>query len=174
MSDKEDIRRIRDDRLDNVYKVLSDLVRHEDERLSDTYNIFILVQTILLAGLIQLNTLDQTLYSSNHVLLLLKNILPLAGTLLNINGLYSFHKRLEAMGFWKERIYRIEADSDFISEQYGGGLDIFTARKAHLEKKHSKYPGLIIGILKYQRYYMGILFLIVWILALGAQLYSYR
>ncbi len=167
--EKEDLRQVRD----NVYKILSDLVRHEDERLSDTYNIFILVQTILLAGLLQLYTLDQSLYSSNYVLLFLKNILPLAGTLLNINGLYSLYKRLEAMGFWNERLYRLEADSDFIGEQYGGRLDIFTARKAYLKKDYSKYPRIIAGILKYQRYFMGVLFLIIWILALGAQLYSF-
>ncbi len=173
MADKEDTRRIWDDRLDNVYTVLSDLVMHEDERFTDTINISVLVQTILFAGLIQLNTLDQSLYSSNHVLLLLKNILPLVGTLLCINALYLFHIRMEAMSFWRKQIYRIEADSGFISEQYGEGLNIHTSRKAHLEKKHSKYPGLIVDILKYERYFMPILFLISWILILGAQLYSY-
>jgi hypothetical protein len=173
MSDKEDIRRIRDERVDNVYTILSDLVMHEDERFTDTINISVLVQTILLAGLIQLNTLDQSPYLNNHVLLLLKNLLPLVGTLLCINALYLFHRRIEAMSFWKDQIYRIEADNGFIGEQYGGGLNIHTLRKAHREKKRSTYPRLINDTLKYQRYFMPILFLITWVLILGYQLYSY-
>jgi hypothetical protein len=172
MSDEEDIRRIRDDRVDNVYTILSDLVMHEDERFTDTINISVLVQTILLAGLIQLNTLDPGLYLNNNVLLLVKNVLPLVGTLLCINALYLFHRRIEAMSFWKEQIYRIEADSGFTGEQYGGGLNIHTSRREHIEKKRSKYPRLINDTLKYQRYFMPILFLITWILILGYQLYS--
>ena len=172
MSDKEDIKRIRDDRVDNVYTILSDLVMHEDERFTDTVNISVLVQTILLAGLIQLNAMDPGLYLNNNMLLLLKNILPLVGTLLCINALYLFHRRMEAMSFWKEQIYRIEAYSGFIGEQYGGGLNIHTSRKAHIEKKRSMYPRLINDTLKYQRYFMPILFLITWILILGYQLYS--
>jgi hypothetical protein len=173
MSDKEDIKRIRDDRVDNVYTILSDLVMHEDERFTDTVNISVLVQTILLAGLIQLNTLDLGMYLNNDMLLLLKNILPLVGTLLCINALYLFYRRMEAMSFWKERLYRIEAGSGFAGEQYGGGLDIHTLRKAHLEKKRSMYPCFINDALNYQRYFMPILFLISWILVLGYQLYSY-
>jgi hypothetical protein len=169
MSDEEDIRRERAERLHNVFIVLSDQLRHEDERLSDTYNIFVLVQTILFAALIQLNTLTQSLYSNNAILHLMKNIIPITGTLLCLNGLYSIHRRVEAMSFWKEKLYQIEADSNYVS----GNLDIYTARKMHLEKKHSKYPGFIFGILNYQRYYIGILFLIGWILALIVQLYSY-
>ena len=169
MSNEEDMRRERSRMLHNVYVVLSDQLRHEDERLSDTYNIFVLVQTILFAALIQLNTLGQGVYSNNSILLLMKNIIPLTGTLLCLNGLYSIHRRVEAMSFWKEKLRRIEADSGFLS----GGLDIYTARDVHLEKKHSRYPGFIFGILNYQRYYIGILFLIGWILALIVQLYSY-
>jgi hypothetical protein len=77
------------------------------------------------------------------------------------------------MSFWKEQIYRIEANSGFIGEQYGVGMNIHTSRKAHLEKKRSRYPHLINDTLKYQRYFMPILFLITWILILGYQLYSY-
>lgn len=168
---EEDARRSLDARLDNIYKVLADLVMQEDERYTDSLNIFILVQTIFLAGLLQLNMLDRNLFSSNQVLLLVKTILPLLGTLLCINALYSFHRRIEAMGYWRACIYRIEADSDFIGGQYGNGLDIFTSRKAHLVKKRSKYPGLLFDTLKYQRYFMPLSFLIVWILILGAQLY---
>jgi hypothetical protein len=173
MSEKDDIRLVRMERLDNIYKVLTDLVRHEDERAADVLNISVLVQTILLAGLIQLNMQDQSLFSNNPALLLFKNILPLLGTLLSIYGFYGFYRRLETIGFWKEQIYRVEADSDFISEQYGRGLDVFTARRAYLENKRSRYPGIILSVLKYQRYFMELLFLLIWVLILGAQLYSY-
>ena len=173
MSEKDDIRLVRMERLDNIYKILTDLVRHEDERVADVLNISVLVQTILLAGIIQLNMLDPSIYSNNLVLRLIKDILPLAGALLSIYGFLAFHRRIETIGFWKEQIYRVEADSDFISEQYGQGLDIFTARKAYLENKRSRYPGIILDILKYQRYFMELLFMIVWILILGAQLYPY-
>ena len=173
MSEKDDIRLVRMERLDNIYKILTDLLRHEDERIADVLNISVLVQTILLAGLIQLNMLDKSVYSSNPVLLLIKNILPLIGVLLSIYGFFAFHRRVETMGFWKRQIYRVEADSDFVSEQYGRGLDIFTARKAFLENKRSQYPGIILGLLKYQRYFMELLFSLIWILILGAQLYSY-
>jgi hypothetical protein len=169
----EDTRRSLDARLDNIYKVLADLVMQEDERYTDSLNIFILVQTIFFAGLIQLNMLDKSQFSSNQVLFLVKTILPLLGTLLCINAIYSFHRRIGAIGYWKACLYRIEADSDFIGGQYGKGLDIFTSRKAHLVKKHSKYPGLLFNILKYQRYFMPLAFLIIWMLILGAQLFSY-
>ncbi len=151
--------------------MLSDLMMHEDERFSDALNVFVLVQAILFAGLIQLNTLDQALYSRNPLLLLLKNILPLLGTLLCIYGLSAFHKRIRAMKFWRERIYRIEADEDLFCEQYGRGLDIHTARRALLEKERSKYPGFIARILNYQRYFLAILFLIFWLMILGSQFF---
>src|SRR5208337_3828919 len=174
MPEKEDVKRMRNERLESVYRILSDLMMHEDERYSDALNITVLVHAILFAGLIQLNTLDQNLYSRNPELLLLKNILPLLGTLLSVYGLYAFNRRLDAMGFWIERIYRIEADEDFVNAQFGKDLDIYSARKVQLEKKRSKYPGFILIILKYRRHYLAILFLIFWILILGAQLYSYR
>lgn len=154
---------------ENVYRVLSDLMMHEDERFTDTLNIFVLVQTIIFAGFIQLNTLDPSVFSNNHVLLFLKNILPLVATLLCINGIYSFHRRVGAMKFWKAQIYRLEAE-DFISEHYGAGLDIHIARKASLEEKHSKYPRFIFNLLGYQRYFMALLFLALWILILVSQI----
>lgn len=170
MSEKEEIRRIRHERLENIYRVLSELLMHEDERITDTLNIFVLVQTIFFAGFIQLNVLDKNLYSSNLMLLLMKNILPLLGALLSLNGIYAFYKRIDTMNFWRKRIYEIESDEDYIGEEHGKGLDIHTARKAYLEIKRSRYPGFINNILKYQRYYMAIVFLLVWILILVSQL----
>jgi hypothetical protein len=169
MSEGDDTGRIRQEHLENVYKVLSDLMMNEDERFTDTLNIFVLVQTIIFAGFIQLNTLDQSLFSNNHVLLFLKNILPLIATLLCINGIYSFHRRVEAMKFWKAQIYRLEAE-ELIGEQYGKGLDIHIARKVNLEKKHSKYPRFIFDLLGYQRYFMAVVFLALWILILVSQI----
>ncbi len=171
MSEKAEIRQIRHERLENIYRVLSDLMMNEDERITDILNIFVLVETIIFAGFLQLSMLDKSMYSSNSMLLLIKNVLPLLGALLSINGIYSLYKRIETMNFWKARIYQIEADEDYIGEQSSKGLDIHTARKAYLEKKHSRRPGFINYILKYQRYYMAILFLLVWIIILIYQFY---
>lgn len=173
MSDEDDTRRIRIERLDSVYRILFDQVRHEDERLTGSYNILVLVQSILLAGLVPLNTLDKSLFSSNILLILIKSLLPVFGILLCFNSLFAIHRRVEAMNFWTNQIYRIEADGDFANERYDGELGIFTARRAYLEKKFSKYAVINAGILEFQRYFIGVLFLIVWILVLAAQLYSY-
>ncbi len=173
MSDEDVTRRIRIERLDSVYRILFDQVRHEDERLTGSYNLLVLVQSILLAGLVPLNTLNKSLYSSNVLLLLIKGLLPVFGILLCINSLFAIHRRVEAMKFWADQIYRIEADGNFVNERYDGGLCIFTARRAHMEKKLTRYPIINLAILEFQRYFIGILFLIVWILALTAQLYSY-
>ncbi len=169
MPEIDDTRRIRHEHLETVYRVLSDLMMHEDERFTDTLNIFVLVQTIIFAGFIQLNTLDQSLFSNNHILLFLKNILPLVGTLLCINGIYSFHRRMAAMKFWRAQIYRMEA-GELNSEQYRIGLGIHMARKMDLEKKHSNYPRFILKILGYQRYFMAVVFLSLWILISVSQI----
>ncbi len=163
---RDENRRIRHERLQNVYKIIADLYRHEDERLSDTFNIVTLIQTILLAGFLQLSLIDPAVLVRNEMLQLLKLVLPCMGVFLSLLGLYAFHRRVEAMQYWMRSACQVEEDEDFwltYNDARDAGLDIFTTRMQHLEKHKSKYPGFIARLLKYQRYYMGIIFLSQWV-----------
>jgi hypothetical protein len=166
----DELRRIRHDRLQNVYKIIADLYRHEDERLTDLVNIMALLQTIILAGFLQLSLIDPSLLARDEMLHLLKFVLPFIGVVLCLIALYSFHRRIEAMQYWIGRAGRVEKDEDFwllYDEAGDADLDIFTARQRHLKKRKSKYPGFVVWLLKYQRYYLPLLFLSQWVLVAG-------
>jgi hypothetical protein len=163
----DELRRIRHDRLQNAYKIIADLYRHEDERLTDLVNIMALLQTIILAGFLQLSLIDPGMLARDEMLQLLKFVLPFIGIFLCITALYSFHRRIEAMQYWIASAGRVEKDEDFwlsYDEARDADLDLFTARQRHLKKHKSKYPGPIAWILKYQRYYLPLLFLSQWVL----------
>ncbi len=156
----------------SVYKILSDLLMNDDERFTDSLNIFVVLQAIIFAGYIQLDTLDQNLVLHNRILTLLKYALPFIGAMLCLNALYAFHRRVSAMKFWRKMIYKVEHDEDFICGQYGRELDIYSSRKRYMDKKHKHYPKLILYLLKYQRYFLAIVFFVVWLLILIYQIIS--
>lgn len=170
--DADETRRARHERLLSVYKILSDLLMTDDERFTDSLNIFVVLQAIIFAGYIQLDALDQNLVAHSRILSLLKYALPFIGAMLCLNALYAFHRRVSAMKFWRKMIYKVEHDEDFICGQYGRELDIYTSRKRYLDKKHADYPKFILRILKYQRYFIAALFFSVWILILIYQIIS--
>ncbi len=166
----DELRQIRHDRLQNVYKIIADFYRHEDERYADSVNIMALLQTIILAGFLQLSLIDPGVLARDEMLLLLKFVLPCIGVVLCLIALYAFHRRIEAMQYWIGCASRVEKDEDFwlsYDEAWDADLDIFTARQRHLKKHKSKYPGPIAWLLKYQRYYLGLLFLSQWVLVVG-------
>ena len=166
----DELRRIRYDRLRNVYKIITDLYRHEDERYADSVNIVALLQTIILAGFLQLSLIDPAVLARDEMLQVLRILLPCIGIFLCIIALYSFHRRIEAMQYWLRCASRVEQDDDFwqgYHDERDRDLDLFTARMSHLAKHKSKYPGLIAWLLKFQRYYLPLLFLLQWILVVG-------
>lgn len=166
----DELRRIRHGRLQNVYSVIADLYRHEDERYTDSLNIMALLQTIIFAGFLQLSLIDPSMLARDEILQLLKFVLPCIGVFLCFNALYAFHRRIEAMQYWIGCAGRVENDEDFwltYDESMDAELDIFTARRRYLEKRKSKYPGSIAWLLKYQRYFLPLLFLSQWILVVG-------
>lgn len=166
----DELRRIRHERLQNVYKIIADLYRHEDERYADSVNIMALLQTIILAGFLQLSLIDLSVLARGEMLLLLKFALPCIGVVLCLIALYAFHRRIEAMQYWMKCARRVEKDEDFwlsYNDVWDADLDIFTARQRHLKKHKSKYPGPVAWFLKYQRYYLGLLFFTQWVLVLG-------
>jgi len=166
----DELRRIRHDRLQNIYKIIADLYRHEDERYTDTVNIMTLLQTIILAGFLQLSLIDPGVLIHNEMLLMLKFALPCLGVVLCLIALYAFHRRVEAMQYWMKCARRVEKDEDFwlfYDDARDADLGIFTARQRHLKKHKSKYPGPLAWLLKYQRYYLGLLFLLQWVLVVG-------
>lgn len=161
----EEARRIRHDRLQKNYGIITELYRHEDERYADSLNIMALLQTILFAGFMQLSLISPDLLAREQVFLLLKYLIPCTGVFLCFNALYAFHRRIEAMHYWSQRARCLEQDEDlwFVrDEKLDRDADIFTTRQQHLEKHKSRYPKAIAALLKYQRYYLPVLFLLQW------------
>ena len=71
--------------------------------------------------------------------------------------------------YWSKQARYLEKDEDFwftYDEKLDRDLDIFTARHIHLERHKSKYPKAIAAILRYQRYFLPVLFLLQWALVI--------
>ncbi|HMK46464.1 MAG TPA: hypothetical protein VK436_07535 [Methanocella sp.] len=166
---RDESRWIRHDRLLNTYGIIVDQYRHEDERYADSLNIMALLQTILFAGFIQLSLISPDQLAREMLFMLLKLMIPFLGIFLCVNALYAFHRRIEAMIYWSNQARCLEKDEDFWfthDEKLDRDLDIFTARHSHLEKRKSRYPRIVVTILRYQRYFLPVLFLLQWALVI--------